>query len=130
MVAASAMLLYFGISILIKGQPQTFAYSAALLVTFLGGALVLLRDNQYPAKIFIGDTFCYYAGAVLALSAVFGTNNVIQDKFQWSVTGFSCLNCSTSSIPPPNSSVSTTALATVWPTTTSRPTSWRPSRPT
>ena len=43
-----------------------------LLMIFLGGALILLKDNQYPAKIFIGDTFCYYAGIVLAIAAIYG----------------------------------------------------------
>ena len=91
-----------------------------MLVIFLGGALVLLRENQYPAKIFIGDTFCYYAGAVLALSAIFGTYLSIQDKSQLFATGFSCLSCSTSSTRLPNYSASTNVLATAWPTTTLR----------
>jgi UDP-N-acetylmuramyl pentapeptide phosphotransferase/UDP-N-acetylglucosamine-1-phosphate transferase len=48
-----------------------------LLVVFLGtftnnlgSALALMKKNVYPSQIFIGDTFCYFAGIILALSAV------------------------------------------------------------
>ena len=91
-----------------------------MLVIFLGGALVLLRENQYPAKIFIGDTFCYYAGAVLALSAIFGTHLSIQDKFQLFVTGFSYLSCSISSTQFLSCSDSSPVPAIVWQNMTSR----------
>ena len=56
---------------------------------FLGGAIVLLKDNQYPAKIFIGDTFCYYGGIVLAIAAIYGTFFYIQGKYRWCAIGSS-----------------------------------------
>jgi UDP-N-acetylglucosamine--dolichyl-phosphate N-acetylglucosaminephosphotransferase len=43
-----------------------------LLVTFLSTAIALMKLNAYPAKIFIGDTFCYFAGIVLAIAAIMG----------------------------------------------------------
>lgn len=67
------MLLYFSVSILTKGESSSkYEYSVYLLVTFLGGALALMKLNQYPSQIFIGDTFCYYAGIVLAIAAILG----------------------------------------------------------
>lgn len=51
---------------------EKYQYSIYLLVAFLGGALALMKLNQYPSQIFIGDTFCYYAGIVLAVAAIFG----------------------------------------------------------
>lgn len=38
----------------------------------LGASMALLKKNAYPSQIFIGDTFCYFAGIVLCLSAIIG----------------------------------------------------------
>jgi UDP-N-acetylglucosamine--dolichyl-phosphate N-acetylglucosaminephosphotransferase len=72
-VAASGMLIYFWVSSLSKGSYSEYTYSTYLLVTFLGSAVALMRYNAYPAKIFIGDTFCYFSGIVLAIAAIWGT---------------------------------------------------------
>jgi UDP-N-acetylglucosamine--dolichyl-phosphate N-acetylglucosaminephosphotransferase len=47
------------------------------LVTFLGASLALMKFNAYPAKIFIGDTFCYFAGIILALASIWGILGLI-----------------------------------------------------
>ena len=36
-------------------------------------AVALMKENAYPSKIFIGDTFCYFAGIVLAIASIWGT---------------------------------------------------------
>ena len=41
-------------------------------IFILGASLALLKKNAYPSQIFIGDTFCYFAGIVLCLSAIIG----------------------------------------------------------
>ena len=71
-VAACGMLLYFFVSATIKGMGERYVYSIILLVIFVSGAMIILKENQYPARIFIGDTFCYYAGIVLAVAAIYG----------------------------------------------------------
>jgi hypothetical protein len=45
MVSASSMLIYFALSIYIKGEAHIYGYSVVMLVVFLGGALILLRYN-------------------------------------------------------------------------------------
>jgi len=40
------------------------------LIIYLGSSLALMKKNAYPSQIFIGDTFCYFSGIILALSAV------------------------------------------------------------
>ena len=45
MVSASSMLIYFALSIYIKGDAHIYGYSVVMLVVFLGGALILLRYN-------------------------------------------------------------------------------------
>ena len=71
-VAASGMLIYFFADSLINNTYSQYIYSTYLLVTFLGTAVALMRFNAYPASIFIGDTFCYFAGIILAVAAIWG----------------------------------------------------------
>lgn len=63
------------------GQPGSFAsielrdrhlFSLALLLPFCGCCLGLLTWNKFPARVFVGDTFCYFAGQVLACAGVLG----------------------------------------------------------
>jgi UDP-N-acetylglucosamine--dolichyl-phosphate N-acetylglucosaminephosphotransferase len=67
------MLGYFATDSLLNGHPERYQYSAYLLLSFIASALALMKINAYPAQIFIGDTFCYFAGIVLAIAAVYGT---------------------------------------------------------
>ena len=39
---------------------------------FVGCVLGLLQANWYPAKVFVGDTFCYWAGCTLATTSIVG----------------------------------------------------------
>jgi len=71
-IAASGMLIYFAIRSLTIDKIGNYEYSIYLLVTFLGASLALMKLNAYPAKIFIGDTYCYFAGIILALSSIWG----------------------------------------------------------
>lgn len=32
-----------------------------------------MKFNAYPSQMFVGDTYCYFAGIVLAMSAIFST---------------------------------------------------------
>jgi len=66
------MLLYFATDILVNGYSEKYAYSSFLLVSFLGTAIALMKLNAYPSQIFIGDTFCYFAGITLAIAAIYG----------------------------------------------------------
>lgn len=76
-IAASGMLIYFAVRCLLVDEIGIYEYSIYLLVTFLGASLALMKLNAYPAKIFIGDTFCYFAGIVLALASIWGKHSSI-----------------------------------------------------
>ncbi len=39
-----------------------------------GASFALLKKNAYPSQVFIGDTFCYFAGIVLCLAAIIGNS--------------------------------------------------------
>lgn len=47
-------------------------FSLYLLLPFIGVSLALLKHNWYPAKVFVGDTYCYFAGMVFAVVGILG----------------------------------------------------------
>ncbi|KAF2475842.1 N-acetylglucosaminephosphotransferas-like protein [Lindgomyces ingoldianus] len=47
-------------------------FSLYLLLPFIGVSLALLMHNWYPAKVFVGDTYCYFAGMVFAVDGILG----------------------------------------------------------
>jgi UDP-N-acetylglucosamine--dolichyl-phosphate N-acetylglucosaminephosphotransferase len=46
--------------------------SLTLVFPFLACCLPLLRQNWYPASIFVGDTFTFFAGMTLAVCGILG----------------------------------------------------------
>ena len=47
-------------------------FSLYFLLPFIGVSMALLMHNWYPAKVFVGDTYCYFAGMVFAVVAILG----------------------------------------------------------
>ena len=47
-------------------------FSIYLLLPFLGASFALWWHNWYPAKVFVGDTYCYFAGMVFAIVGILG----------------------------------------------------------
>ena len=45
-------------------------FSLQLMIPFFFTSLALYHFNCYPAIVFVGDTFCYYAGMTLAVVAI------------------------------------------------------------
>ena len=41
-----------------------------LLIPFFGVSLALWMHNRYPARVFVGDTYCYVAGMTFAVVAI------------------------------------------------------------
>ncbi|KAI1722908.1 glycosyl transferase family 4 domain-containing protein [Ditylenchus destructor] len=41
-----------------------------ILLPFISTSLALYMLNKYPAKVFVGDTYCYWAGMTLAVVAI------------------------------------------------------------
>jgi len=46
--------------------------SLCILLPFIGTSFALFLLNKYPAKVFVGDTYCYWAGMTIAAVAVNG----------------------------------------------------------
>ncbi|KAI9848896.1 MAG: UDP-N-acetylglucosamine--dolichyl-phosphate N-acetylglucosaminephosphotransferase [Sclerophora amabilis] len=47
-------------------------FSLYLLLPFIGVSLALWSHNWYPAKVFVGDTYCYFAGMVFVVVGIQG----------------------------------------------------------
>ncbi|KAL3314485.1 hypothetical protein Ciccas_006898 [Cichlidogyrus casuarinus] len=47
-------------------------FSLFFLIPFIAVSIALLRKNWCPAEVFVGDTYCYFAGMVLAVVGILG----------------------------------------------------------
>jgi len=47
-------------------------FSLYMLLPFIGVSLALWWNNWYPSKVFVGDTYCYFAGMVFAVVGILG----------------------------------------------------------
>jgi len=54
------------------GVTSPHLFSALLAMPFIGTTLGLLLYNTYPARVFVGDTYCYFAGMTFAVMAILG----------------------------------------------------------
>lgn len=48
------------------------AFSIDMMIPFAAVTLGLLVHNWYPSRVFVGDTFCYFAGMSFAMAAILG----------------------------------------------------------
>ncbi|KAI8099271.1 glycosyl transferase family 4-domain-containing protein [Halteromyces radiatus] len=51
---------------------EVHLFSLYFMLPFTGVTLALLYYNWYPAKVFVGDTFCYFAGMTIAVVGILG----------------------------------------------------------
>ncbi|KAK4089597.1 hypothetical protein Purlil1_6166 [Purpureocillium lilacinum] len=47
-------------------------FSLYFLLPWIGVSCALLYHNWYPAKVFVGDTYCYFSGMVFAVVGILG----------------------------------------------------------
>ena len=47
-------------------------FSLYFLLPWIGVSCALLCHNWYPAKVFVGDTYCYFSGMVFAVVGILG----------------------------------------------------------
>jgi len=43
-----------------------------LMIPFLFCTMALLKHNRFPSLVFVGDTFCYFAGMTFAVVGILG----------------------------------------------------------
>ena len=49
-------------------------FSLYLMLPFIGCSAALMQHNWYPARVFVGDTYCYFAGMTFAVAGILGHN--------------------------------------------------------
>ncbi|KAK4121731.1 hypothetical protein N657DRAFT_623240 [Parathielavia appendiculata] len=47
-------------------------FSLSFLLPFIAVSLALLYHNWYPSRVFVGDTYCYFAGMVFVVVSILG----------------------------------------------------------
>ncbi|KAK5167132.1 tunicamycin resistance protein [Saxophila tyrrhenica] len=57
-----------------EGHPaaESHLFSIYLLLPLIGVSAALLMHNWFPARVFVGDTYCYFAGMVFAVVGILG----------------------------------------------------------
>ncbi|CAG8570070.1 4312_t:CDS:2 [Paraglomus brasilianum] len=51
---------------------ETHLFSLFFLIPFIGVTIGLMIHNWFPARVFVGDTYCYFAGMTFAVVSVLG----------------------------------------------------------
>ena len=77
LVLAFLVILNDMLYVLPSGYPRhpaedSHLFSIYLLLPFIGVSLALFQHNWYPAKVFVGDTYCYFSGMVFAVVGILG----------------------------------------------------------
>jgi UDP-N-acetylglucosamine--dolichyl-phosphate N-acetylglucosaminephosphotransferase len=71
-IIGCAVLIHNLIELESSESKENHLFSAMIMLSFLGVTLGLLRHNWYPASVFVGDTYCYFAGMTFAVVGILG----------------------------------------------------------
>ena len=74
LVIAGTIILYNIIEILNQEDGKVFesVFSLSIIFPFFFCSLALFAFNKYPSQVFIGDTYCYFAGMTFACVGILG----------------------------------------------------------
>jgi len=65
-------ILFFKLYEFLHGETSfDHLFSIIMILPFIGTSLGLLTHNWYPASVFVGDTYCYFAGMTFAVVGKF-----------------------------------------------------------
>lgn len=67
-----ASIVIFNIIELFGDCSKAHLFSLYFMIPFLFTTFALLYHNWYPASVFVGDTFCYFAGMTFAVVGILG----------------------------------------------------------
>ena len=68
----SLSLICYNLFELFNAQWQAHLFSLYLLIPFFAVTCALLYHNWYPSGVFVGDTYCYFAGMTFAVVGILG----------------------------------------------------------
>ncbi len=70
-------IIFFNLIEIFNGNTEKSLFSIAVMLPFTLSSLALFVYNCYPAKCFIGDTYCYFAGMTFACVGILGNFPVV-----------------------------------------------------
>lgn len=72
-VLTVSVILYNIVEIVTKSDcDEIHVFSLKVLLPFLLCSSALYKFNRFPAKVFVGDSYCYFAGMTLAVVGILG----------------------------------------------------------
>jgi UDP-N-acetylglucosamine--dolichyl-phosphate N-acetylglucosaminephosphotransferase len=71
-VIGCAVLVHNLIEIRSHRLEENHLFSVMIMLSFVGVTMGLLKHNWFPSSVFVGDTFCYFAGMTFAVVAILG----------------------------------------------------------
>eukprot|EP00792_Barthelona_sp_PAP020_P004335 TRINITY_DN205_c0_g1_i1.p1 TRINITY_DN205_c0_g1~~TRINITY_DN205_c0_g1_i1.p1 ORF type:complete len:362 (+),score=81.60 TRINITY_DN205_c0_g1_i1:46-1131(+) len=69
---ALGCLLHNAIKLTNESEHDNALFSILVLLPFVFCCIPLYNKNKFPAKVFVGDSFTYFAGTVLAVAGILG----------------------------------------------------------
>ena len=74
LIIASTIILYNFIEIINHGEDKLYenVFSLSIVLPFFFCSLALFIYNKFPSQVFIGDTYCYFAGMTFACAGILG----------------------------------------------------------
>ena len=74
LIIAATIILYNFIEILNPKEDKIFenVFSLSIILPFFFCSLALFIFNKFPSQVFIGDTYCYFAGMTFACAGILG----------------------------------------------------------
>ncbi|VDN05360.1 unnamed protein product [Thelazia callipaeda] len=121
-IIIAASVVSYNLIILRPSDSLCHSISLYFLLPFLSTTSVLLYFNWYPAQVFVGDTFCYWAGMTLASASILGKFSktmmlfLIPQVFNFIYSTpqlFHLLPCPRHRLPKFNSETNTLGMSTV-----------------
>lgn len=70
----SLSIITYNITELVRNSDQWYShiFSLHMMMPFFATSLGLLYHNWYPSDVFVGDTYCYFAGMTFAVVGILG----------------------------------------------------------
>jgi UDP-N-acetylglucosamine--dolichyl-phosphate N-acetylglucosaminephosphotransferase len=69
-IIACSLLFFKLYEVIRSGGGDNEIFAIVLIMPFIATCLGLLKYNWYPAQVFVGDTFCYFAGMTFAVIGI------------------------------------------------------------
>ncbi|EDW63838.1 UDP-N-acetylglucosamine--dolichyl-phosphate N-acetylglucosaminephosphotransferase [Drosophila virilis] len=72
LIIAASVLLFNLIELSLGHQVESHQFSLYFMIPFFATSLALWKFNRYPSQVFVGDTYCYFAGMSFAVVGILG----------------------------------------------------------